>query len=518
MNAALPGPSRAPGRWPTVRAPISQAISLSSFALAAVLLASLGLRLWGIGWGLPYSYYPDEPFLVDMARHMLQSGDFNPPAWDYPSLQVYSLVAIMAYREMLSSVFPFLAAPWMDYLLGRLLNVTYALATVYLVYRIGRTVFGDAAGILGAAFLGFSHLHVYNSHVLMTDVPATFYVTATLAIAVHLAGQPGLRAYAAAGAIAGLATSTKYTVATVFLVIVVAHLFGPGRASARNGWSLVLSGTCAALAFAVTSPYSWIDPHHFWQSFTRNDVGWAASGHEGAEGHVFVTYVRWLFLRQDVAIAWFALFGLAWGVVNRNRWVLLVAAFPLVYFITLLPWEVRFPRYLLPLLPGLSLLAGWASLRVGRLLPTRAAWMGGVWSAVIAAIVLFQLGVTLNRSLLFGQEDVRTVALNWMEANIPRGSRIVREDYTPVVPADQYRVTVLARAIDRDPSWYRREGVEYVILSNFRFGRYFHEPDRYHAQVAQYQHLFSLSQPVRTFRGPEVGAPGGEVVIYRFGP
>lgn len=497
---------------------MGRSLPLSSLALAMVLLVSLGLRLWGIGWGLPYAYYPDEPFLIDMARHMLQTGNFNPPAWDYPSIQVYSLVALMAYRQMLSPLLPFLAPPWMDYLLGRLLDVTYALATIYLVYRIGRALFGETAGILAAAFLGLSHMHVYNSHVLMTDVPATFYVTATLAAAVRLARRPGPASYALAGALAGLATSTKYTVGTVLVVILVAHLFGQGRASVRQFWLLGLAGLCAVLAFAVTSPYTWIDPAHFWQSFTHNDVNWAASGHEGAEGHVLVTYLRWLFLDKEIVVAWLALLGLALGAYQRKRSLVLVAVFPILYFLTLLPWEVRFIRYLLPIIPGLSLLAGWAVLEVGRILFDHNRRMTSVWFAAVAVALLFQFQIALNQSLLFAQEDVRTVALHWVEANIPRGSRIVREDYTPDVPGDQYRVTVLGRAIDRDRSWYQKEGVEYVIVSNFRFARYFHNPRRYHVQVAQYQQLFSSTQLVRSFYGPEIASHGGEVIIYRYQP
>ena len=33
-------------------------------ALAAVLLGALALRLWGIDYGLPYAYHPDEPFMI----------------------------------------------------------------------------------------------------------------------------------------------------------------------------------------------------------------------------------------------------------------------------------------------------------------------------------------------------------------------------------------------------------------------------------------------------------------------
>src|SRR5207249_4712198 len=97
-----------------------------SLALAAVMLGALGLRLWGVNYGLPYADHPDEPFIVGVAWKMYRSGDLNPGFWDYPTMQMYALLALLAIREGGERWLPVLATPGMEYLLGRLLNVAYA--------------------------------------------------------------------------------------------------------------------------------------------------------------------------------------------------------------------------------------------------------------------------------------------------------------------------------------------------------------------------------------------------------
>ncbi len=49
----------------------------------------LALRLWGIGFGLPYFYNPDEGVPVTAALRMLHTGDLNPGFFHWSSLLLY---------------------------------------------------------------------------------------------------------------------------------------------------------------------------------------------------------------------------------------------------------------------------------------------------------------------------------------------------------------------------------------------------------------------------------------------
>ncbi|MGH3650390.1 MAG: hypothetical protein ACRDU9_06725, partial [Acidimicrobiia bacterium] len=57
--------------------------------LLVVVMLGAVLRLWGIDWGLPYLYHPDEPNDLTRTMTMLQTGDPNPHWFHYGSLMFY---------------------------------------------------------------------------------------------------------------------------------------------------------------------------------------------------------------------------------------------------------------------------------------------------------------------------------------------------------------------------------------------------------------------------------------------
>jgi hypothetical protein len=66
--------------------------------LVGVTLAAFLLRLWGINFGLPYLYHPDEPGYVTIAQNIFKTGDLNPHFFNYPSLFFYlNALAYMPY-------------------------------------------------------------------------------------------------------------------------------------------------------------------------------------------------------------------------------------------------------------------------------------------------------------------------------------------------------------------------------------------------------------------------------------
>jgi len=50
----------------------------AKWLLIGVTLLAISLRIWGINFGLPYLYHPDEPVAVRIAQRMFETGDLNP--------------------------------------------------------------------------------------------------------------------------------------------------------------------------------------------------------------------------------------------------------------------------------------------------------------------------------------------------------------------------------------------------------------------------------------------------------
>ena len=70
----------------------------TGFALFFLLVLGLGLRLWGIGFGLPYEYHVDEVQYVRQAASMGQRG-LEPVWWNNPPFYKYLFLLAACRRS-----------------------------------------------------------------------------------------------------------------------------------------------------------------------------------------------------------------------------------------------------------------------------------------------------------------------------------------------------------------------------------------------------------------------------------
>ena len=194
-------------------------------------------------------------------------------------------------------------------------------------------------------------------------------------------------------------------------------------------------------------------------------------------------------------------------------------SFLIAYYVLISLPTVRFDRNLLPLMPFLAVLAGRA---VGWLVDFLTARLRqitihlrqipsvavGLAVIAVAATPSFSGAVASDRPLL--EPDTRTIALDWIEANIPQGSTIVREEFTPQIPNDKYRVACVGYLLASKPlKWYRSAGFEYVVTSSFQFDRF----KGVEPQDAFYRSL--LAEPIVLDLRPKSGQLGPRVVVVK---
>src|SRR5439155_23995768 len=99
-----------------------------------------------------------------------------------------------------------------------------------------------------------------------------------------------------------------------------------------------------------------------------------------------------------------------------------LCAFPAAYLLFLLPKSVFFARLVVPLLPFVSLLAGYAvALAVGWLRP---AWRPAGLVLLSAAALAQPLAFDLMHNRILLQTDTRILANEWVQANLLPGSRL----------------------------------------------------------------------------------------------
>ena len=398
--------------------------------LATILVVAAIARLCGIDFGLPHlNCRPDEGAIVSIAGG-LYNGDLNPHVFNYPAFFMLS-IAIVLMMVKASGLVATIASTT-AYRIARYLSAAAGIASVLMIHRIGLRLFGRTAALAGAALLSLAFLHVRDSHFGVTDVPMTFLVLVAFLFVVRLSESGETRDLIAAGVAAGLATSTKYNAALVALPAML--VIFTGRVDAPNAWQerlrrAALFGAMMIAAFLLTSPYTLLDYPRFIRDFTF-ETRHMAVGHgrdlgRGWSHHIVSTLRYGVGLPVLVAgVAGFVL--LLWR--DRRRG-LMVALFPVTYYLLLGSGRTVFARYMLPVVPFLCLAAGyaiteaalWLAARVGR--PRLAPIMV---AAGVAAVVWPSAQSVIAFDQLISRDDNRLLARRWVERHFPKDTTVAQ--------------------------------------------------------------------------------------------
>ena len=391
-----------------------------NFLLLALLLAALALRLYGINWDDGHGFHPDERSFYLRAGDMLclltagpdtdgpycsathlrslldgehfqgmepglpdfwtalsaERSPLNPRWFPLGSALIYTLVLLRTLLE------PFVDWGVMELrFAGRTLAALADVASVGLLYVIGRRMYGPWTGILAAALAAFAVAHIQHAHFYR---PEPFTVMASLAcLWAMLRFLDGGRARDGVllGALVGLAMAPKVSVAPILAPLILTFLWvakdRAGRAwselrpgdIARIAPTAVLAGLAALATFFITTPYAFLDFTNFIADI-REQAGMAGEAGrfpftwQYADTPAFVyqiqqTSVWGLGLPLGIA-AWLAAPVTAWlawrgGISQRADLLLLAWAVPAFVFLEL--FEVKFLRYVFPLLPFYILMA-----------------------------------------------------------------------------------------------------------------------------------------------------------------
>jgi hypothetical protein len=537
MRAALREPELPPRGAPSGAAFAGGTDRAYRLGLALVLAIGLALRVWSASYGLPDLYHPDEPRIVERAVRF-HEGDLNPRFFNWPSLYMYVMAGVYGLVFGASSdgvAGTFARDPALFYLIGRLVTALFGAATLVVLYATGRLAYGPTVGILATALLAVDLLHVRDSHWVTTDVPLTFLVALATLFALRY-WRAGRRVDAgAAGLVAGLATSMKYPGGLAFLGLVVAHVL---RRRTESPWRRVVgrdTATAAALGavgFFLGTPFALLTPVAFVRG-VLDEVREVNTVQFGNEADV-PGYLFHLAYSLPQAMGWplylLALAGLVWAVTRREAREAILLAFAVPYLLVIVTWSSRFERYVIPLLPCLTLLAaavvvrsaGWLSER------RRVAWLRP--RVVLACVAVLFLAPGLARVAqyhrLLARPDTRVLGSEWIERHVPPGTRIALEPFSLRLPVTRDQLQAGPGSVAHLPQlrpgaappvpaggddgyWVERlevydldrllgDGVQYVVLSGFVYQRHRQACDRHPAPCRFYGELETRSRLVFT--------------------
>ena len=317
----------------------------SHVGLALALAAAALLRFWTLGHGVPYVLGVDEPEVMDRAVRMVQTGDFNPHFFDYPSLYMYVQAAVVVARFLFGAV----RGEWSS-LAGvtdrptsisgdAAVTAILGTASVFVLYMAGLR-WGARTALLAAGLLAVMPLHVRESHFILTDVPMTFFVTLSFLLSLSAHERATLWPFVAAGVAVGLAAATKYTGALAILMPLIACWMTLSAQPSRLIVSLAILGGSLG-AFLLAAPYTFLDLPTFLNQFARL----AADYHHPLAGSqsAFVIYLKHLRNAWHWPATLMIVGGLILGLVRtirgpgRVKWTLLLDVSALLSLVHLAP-------------------------------------------------------------------------------------------------------------------------------------------------------------------------------------
>jgi 4-amino-4-deoxy-L-arabinose transferase-like glycosyltransferase len=379
-----------------------------------VLAALLGG--WGLGFGLPFDFRPDEELIVGRAVQMAVQHTLDPHFYVYPPLGLYLfglaewVLGLLAPSHLGS---PVSVDPSWEYLVARGVSVLAFVAATGLIGLLGRATYGALAGGVAAAAFAVAPLVVQNAHFGRVDILALAF----LVLAMWLGSRARSRAgWAAAGIVSGLAAGTKYTFGAVVVYLLVLVLLGEDRVARL----LALAGASLAAFVAVLALAG--HPLQLADGISLL-AGRSTQSYSLPIGFLYHPAVS-LPAGLGPGAYTLGLAGAALAAWYRRPGDLALLAFLAAYYLVVGYTHEVFIRYALPLLPPLCLLAG-GLLRVAGRRPRRQA-LGAV---AAAALLLPSLVTSLAGDRLLTATDTRVLAAHWLEANAPAGSELVVASY-----------------------------------------------------------------------------------------
>lgn len=528
-------PSLGPGTLSRPMAvPAITAAQVATWAvLAATLVAGAFVRLHMLG---AVGLNTDEAVYVGQAAAILDDPALEPY---FPLFRAHPLL----YQFVLAAAFAMTGG--VTDVMARTVSVAVGVVTVWLVFLLGRLLYGTGAGLIAAVLIAFMPYHVIVTRQVLLDGPMTLFATVAL-YAIASYAITGVRTWLyAAGAAMGLTFLSKETGIVLFGAVYTLFALAPEiRVRLRDlalsivAFVAVVASFPLALVLAGGGGQTSAQQYLVWQLFRRpnHDADFYMTVVPPAVGLLVMLAAGAGILLAGRRVDWRERLLLAWIAV-------VVAFFQL--------WPVKGFQYLLPAAIPLVVLAGRGLVALGRLpgerfdraLRARLGSLGvvatlvgpGARTTVLAAVVAGSLLVTSwplvqpSRSpqLLAGAGGVPggREAGTWIRDNTPTGSQLltVGPSMANIIRFYGNRrvfgLSVSPNPLRRNPSYdpvdnpdlqIRANELQYIVWDSYSatrspfFGaKLLDYVDRYHGRMVHSE----------TVPGPD-GEPVPVIVIY----
>lgn len=467
-----------------------------------IFLIAFGLRLIAIDWGLPneqrhQSLHPDE---LPTAVPAITQPYFKPGFYHYGTLYLTLLKLASDAGTTYGWIKQGDTVPeWKTlhgiHLSGRVISAIAGAVTALLTFLILMKVSNLLGAIMAAIIVTFAPAFVMHSRFQTVDALFTCLCTLSLLCCVAILLKPShhnLKWVVTCGLTIGLAAGTKYSGAILLPVGWMTCVLIDRSSWQKNSLFLTVA---FMVGFLIATPGIILESHAFFRDLTY-EFRHVAEGHglvfvNTPSGFIYHSVVNLPIAIGGIGVLVVGLVGLIWACRDKEKWIWPIITFAILYFILIGRAEVKFLRYVFPLLPVFAIGVGYLVYKLD---------ISNSNIKFVNLLIFILVGFSVSGrngafaiTQLMQLEDTRDQAAKWMLDNNKDSKTVgIHTDpwfYTPPLFHDTgllganrrmeamrqqapYMVraaTADGKRIDWDISLIQDYQPEYIIISSFEF-------------------------------------------------
>lgn len=373
------------------------------------------------------------------------SGEFNIDRWHKKGYQnilaiEYGIYFIIGYvLQIFHSPMDFAAKIIRNmeplFLIGRYTTASLGTASIALIYFIGKRIYNSRAGIFAALFLALSHVHIWCSHLVNTDIPLAFFFLVSLLFITRFYFSGKIIDYFFAAFFGAVTINMKIVGIGIGVILLITHFI---RAKNRNRAvvetifckEIYISTVAFISGYLISNPAVIVGFKEWIMSFVwrwgvhtnvYNEVPYAVGG------NAYLTYID-ILRDKELGLPLFLLLAasIIYAFYKRKEWDLVFLPYLAIMFIIIGSTEFLVQiRYLIVLLVVIFLFGGRFVDEVLSRIYLKGKTKGLALGALGMLVFFFPVKQALTLNISLTGENTGVLAKKWIEANIPPGSKLL---------------------------------------------------------------------------------------------
>jgi len=407
--------------------------------LLSLIAAAFLLRIWGI-WNADSTDEYNEVF--EALR--VCSGNLNFERW-FKRFYLYILAVEYGVYYVIGWIFNLFQSPddfavkiirnpYPLFMMGRITSALLGTGSVWLTYLVGKQLYSRSVGLIAALFLCFNAVNIELSHYARVDACLCFVVLAAFYWIAKIASNDKqfLLWYVFAGILSGIAFQNKMQAVILLFPFAFAHF-------SRFPWKKFSNTLFAKAVFVFSLSYLLGlvigNPAVIFApvNFVNGLVSWGSDAYttpvnETVSTIGFIAYLKYFYRELGIPQVLLALISLALVLFYRRKRDLLLLSFILPFYGLMGGSKYLVSSsYMIPLMPFLYILMA-RTLNDGL---SRFQGFSGreqlVKTVTLMFLLIYPVVNVWKLDLSFTGKNTRVLAKEWIEENIPFGSKVLMD-------------------------------------------------------------------------------------------